>query len=450
MSNILSDWSRHSERLFLAFSPGIMYVVSGVGYLKGAGMSVEQKNLLDAISSKAEQVFELQSALTAFRAMGPDNGGDGEQAKADYLEKWLRTHGIQNIEHVDAPDSRVSSGRRPNIIVRIPGRSSRMLWILGHMDVVPAGEDSLWQSDPWTVIRDAADPDLIRGRGVEDNQQAIVSACILAAALKEKNITPDLGLGLIFVSDEETSNTYGILHLLKEKPNLVSADDLIMVPDSGSEDASFIEIAEKGVMWLRVTIQGRQCHASLPDNGNNALIAAAAMILEVPQLEAAFDARDPLFSPDRSTFVPTRHEANVPNVNTIPGREVFYIDCRVLPCYSLDSVLMAFRSKASELAKCFGVSIDVEAVKMESAARSTPEDSEVVVRLKKAVKDVLGVDCRCGGVGGSTVAVTFREKGLSAAVWAHIFENCHSPNEAARLSFAVGDAQVYAAMLFND
>ena len=68
----------------------------------------------------------------------------------------------------------------------------------------------------------------------------------------------------------------------------------------------------------------------------------------------------------------------------------------------------------------------------------------------QAVKEVLGVECWCGGVGGSTVAVSFRELGIPAAVWAHIFENCHTPNEAARLSFAVGDAQVYASMLFND
>ena len=74
----------------------------------------------------------------------------------------------------------------------------------------------------------------------------------------------------------------------------------------------------------------------------------------------------------------------------------------------------------------------------------------MVVALRKAVKEVLGVECWCGGVGGSTVAVSFRERGIPAAVWAHIFENCHTPNEAARLSFAVGDAQVYASMLFND
>ncbi len=414
-------------------------------------MSSEQKNkILDALSGSAGRVLELQSSMTALRGLGPDNGGDGEQKKADYLEAWLRGFGIDDIEHADAPDARVPSGRRPNLIVRIPGRTERMLWILGHMDVVPAGEESLWHTDPWSVTRDATDEDIIYGRGVEDNQQAIVCGCLLAAALKEQGIVPDIGLGLIFVSDEETGNACGIQHLLREKPDFVSPGDLVVVPDSGSPDGRFIEIAEKGILWLRVDIEGCQCHASRPDDGRNALTAAAAMILGASEVEKRFSARNALFSPDRSTFTPTRHEANVPNVNTIPGKEVFYIDCRVLPCYTLDEVLEAFRALGRDVAERYGVSVRVEKHMEEPAAAPTAEDSAVVTSLKKAVGEVLGEECRCGGIGGSTVAVNFRERGIPAVVWALIFENCHSPNEAARLSFAVKEAQVFASMLFTD
>ena len=317
------------------------------------------------------------------------------------------------------------------------------------MDVVPAGEESLWHTDPWVVTRDEKDPDLIVGRGVEDNQQAVVCGCLIAAALREKNIVPDLGLGLIFVSDEETGNAYGIQHLLREKPDFISEGDLVMVPDSGSPDGCFIEIAEKGILWLRVSIEGRQCHASRPDDGNNALTAAAAMIMGAAEVEKRFSARDALFSPDRSTFTPTRHEANVPNVNTVPGKEAFYIDCRVLPCYSLDEVLAAFRALGAEIAESRNVRVEVEPYMQEPAAAPTPEDSPVVCSLKRAVKEVLGVDCRCGGIGGSTVAVNFRERGIPAVVWSLIFENCHSPNEAARISFALKEAQVFASMLFE-
>ena len=52
---------------------------------------------------------------------------------------------------------------------------------------------------------------------------------------------------------------------------------------------------------------------------------------------------DPLFQPPCCTFVPTRHEENVPNINSLPGKDVFYIDCRILPGISHDDVLASAR-----------------------------------------------------------------------------------------------------------
>ena len=75
--------------------------------------------------------------------------------------------------------------------------------------------------------------------------ELLLGGCLLAAALKEQGIVPDIGLGLIFVSDEETGNACGIQHLLREKPDFVSPGDLVVVPDSGSPDGRFIEIAEQ-------------------------------------------------------------------------------------------------------------------------------------------------------------------------------------------------------------
>ena len=155
--------------------------------------------------------------MTELPALGPENGGTGEMPKALYLEGLLRELGVTDILRIDAPDPRVPDGVRPNVVARIPGASPRRLWILGHMDVVPPGELSYWKTDPWKVV---VDGDKIRGRGVEDNQQAIVCGLLIAQELKAQGITPDLSLGLIFVSDEETSSRYGIHYILKTHADL--------------------------------------------------------------------------------------------------------------------------------------------------------------------------------------------------------------------------------------
>ena len=101
-----------------------------------------------------------------------------------------------------------------------------------------------------------------------------------------------------------------------------------MVPDSGNPEGSLIEIAEKSILWLGFKTTGKQCHGSKPQLGINAFSAASYLVTKLTKLHKIFDAVDPLFDPPVSTFEPTKKEANVGNINTIPGEDVFYMDCR--------------------------------------------------------------------------------------------------------------------------
>ncbi len=405
-----------------------------------------KKNCLQHIAAMRERAITLQCDLTAFRAMGPENGGDGESRKAAYLEERLRACGITDILHVDSPDIRVSSGLRPNIISRVRGKSPRTLWVFGHMDVVPAGDASLWNGDPWTV---RVDGDKLIGRGVEDNQQAIVSALLTAEALHATQTVPDITLGMVFMADEECGNAHGLAHVLRTRPDCFGADDLYLVPDSGSPDGSRIEVAEKGVLWFRFSVLGAQTHASTPHKGNNACVAGAALTLELARLVEEFPATNALFSPACSTFTPTRREANVPNVNTVPGTDVQYLDCRLLPELTLDTVRAAVRRRCDAVEARYRVTVRDDVTHWLPPTPPTPVESPVVQRLAQAVRDIYHVEPRPVGIGGSTVACLLRERGLPAAVWARILHNCHEPDETALISSAIGDAQVFVSMLFD-
>ncbi|MBR4179105.1 MAG: M20 family metallo-hydrolase, partial [Treponema sp.] len=67
-------------------------------------------------------IVALQTLLTSIPAIAPEGGGDGESKKCDALEAWLKDNGFENIERFEAPDSRVSSGVRPSLVVTIPGQ----------------------------------------------------------------------------------------------------------------------------------------------------------------------------------------------------------------------------------------------------------------------------------------------------------------------------------------
>jgi len=398
--------------------------------------------LLDRVESLRDSMVEALIGIASIEAIGPENGGEGELEKAKYIEGLLRDMGIPEVERFDSRDDRVPSGIRPNLIAKIPGRDDRTLWIVSHMDVVPPGDLSQWDTDPFKpVVRDGK----VYGRGTEDDGQGIVSSLFAAKAILDEGIEPNLSLGLAIVSDEETGNRYGIEHLISQ--GLFAEDDLVVVPDAGNPEGTMIEVAEKGILWLRVAVKGRQTHASTPHRGLNAHRIGMELALQLDRaLHAVFGEFDPIFDPPSSTFEPTKREPNVENVNTIPGRDVFYFDCRVLPRYDLNEVIRVARDVAKAFESAYGARIDVEPVAKMDAAPPTDPNSEVVRRLREAIRLARGVEARPMGIGGGTCAAAFRAAGLQAAVWMTTDETAHQPNEYCRIDNLVGDAKVFAIL----
>ena len=394
-----------------------------------------------------DEIISLQKDLTSRVALGPVNAGTGEHEKAEYLKGKLRELNPDHLEEVKAPDGRAEKGYRPNVLARWEGeKGAPTVWVLSHTDIVPPGDLALWEGNPYEV---RVEGDKLIGRGVEDNQHGIVSSFLAVKAVLETGGRPRRSMALALVADEETGSEYGLDYVLKNYPHFFKAEDLIIVPDGGNEDGTMIEVAEKSMLWMKFTILGKQCHASTPEKGKNSLYAAARLIVELAALKKQFGAKDDLFKPPVSTFEPTKMEANVPNVNTIPGRDVFHVDCRILPNYKVEEVLAFAGVLAKSVAAELDVSIEVEPVYRQDAAAPTPGDAPVVEALKKAVRKVKGLEAKPMGIGGGTVAAFFRKAGLPAAVWASESDTPHQPDEYCLISNIMADAKVFAAIFLD-
>jgi len=406
------------------------------------------QRLKDKIEAYRREMVEFQKAITAIPALSPTSGGEGEWDKAMYIKNYLQEQGFSQIEQIDAPDPKAKNGKRPNLIVRIPGKSSdRTIWIMAHIDVVPTGDMKLWETNPWEAVEKDGK---LYGRGTEDNQQSLTSAVFTARAFIELGIQPAYDLALLLVADEETGSEFGLTYILKHHPDLFKKEDIILVPDAGEPDGSMIEVAEKGIVWFRFITKGKQCHASLPDHGINAFRAASHLVVRLNRLHEIFNARDEVFAPPISTFEPTKKEANVPNVNTIPGEDIFYMDCRLLPQYSVDQLFKEVRKICDEVEKEFNVKIDFGTTQREDAAPATPVEAPVVKKLQDAIRAVYKVEAKPMGIGGGTVAAIFRRAGLPAAVWSTIDDTCHQPNEYCVIDNMVNDAKVFAYLCLQD
>ena len=408
----------------------------------------------EKIFSEAEKLqnvmVETLTRLCKIPAISPHNGGTGEDKKIHELEKIINELNLLNensslrIEYVD--DEKSPTKTRPSLFLEYKGKKSQRLCILTHIDVVPEGDISLWSLNPFNPeVRGSR----LYGRGVSDNGTCLVSSLFALKALLNAGVEPEYSILLAFVADEEMGSHYGLENLIER--NIFMADDLVIVPDSGNDAGDFIEIAEKADWKLSFTVTGKQVHAALPHKGLNACRVANMLAYEVDEaLHEEFTETNELFDPPFSTFEPTRRYANVPNINTVPGRERFDFDCRVLPEVSLDKAFDVVNKICKDVEKRTGAKIDLEVSRADAAPVTTP-DNEITKLLVKSIKEVLNIEPKMGGIGGGTFAAFFRRKNIPAVVWSQECEGvAHQPDEFTEIKYLVNNAKVFALMMSGD
>lgn len=404
-------------------------------------------NSTSRIDDYSSEIIEMQERLTAAQAVGPLNGGKGEYEKAEYIKKMLHLLNPDELKEINVPDPSVPNGYRPNIVALFNGEYKKRLWIISHLDVVPAGDLTLWNSDPFQVeLKEGK----LYGRGVEDNQQSLVASYMALKALREEELSPKLSIGLLMVSDEETGSEKGLKFIVDNHRNLFNRNDLFLIPDGGNNDGTMIEIAEKSILWLKFRVVGKQGHASRPNDAVNSFRASSHLVITLDNLYQRYKIHNSLFSPQISTFEPTKKEGNVSNINTIPGEDTFYLDCRILPEIKVDDVIASSKKLAEMIETQFNVQIEISQIQRGDAASPTSPDAPIVKCLQKSIKTVTNREANPMGIGGSTVALFLRKVGFPVAVWSTTDGTAHQSNEYCILTNLISDAKVFVNMISHD
>ncbi|NJE05638.1 M20 family metallo-hydrolase [Thermococcus sp. M36] len=419
-------------------------------------MSETLERVSQEIENLRNDMVETLVELIKIPAISPNYGYEGEYDKAQKLLEIIKDWPFDKVEVYNAPDERAKNGVRPNILAYYygeKGEESERLWILTHIDVVPPGDLSRWTvTEPFKpLVKDGK----VYGRGSEDNGQSLVASLYAVRAMMNLGIRPKRTVILAFVSDEETGSKYGIEWLMKEHPELFRDNDLVLVPDGGNEEGTFIEVAEKSILWMKVKIHGRQVHASMPDKGLNAHRVALDFAYHLDKLlHEKYSKKDELFDPPESTFEPTMVHGPADSPNIAPGEHEVVFDCRILPRYSIDDILADAERLAEEVKEKYRKEFDgkvlpeieIEVLQRLDAPEPTDPNSEIVKLLQEALRRLRGKEAKVGGIGGGTFAAYFRKLGIPAVVWATLDETAHQPNEYAWIKNLVEDAKVMATL----
>lgn len=232
---------------------------------------------IDFTSVEAEAVSICQDLIRIPSINYGDGKGD-ERAVADYVVASLAEVGISSEIFESAPN-------RCNVIASISGREPERpgLVLHGHLDVVPANAQD-WQVDPFSGdIRDGA----IWGRGAVDMKN--VDAMILAIVRnwKRTGYQPPRNILLAFFADEEAGSNFGSRYMTREHPEVfdgyseaISEVGGFSVTLSNGKRLYFIEAAQKGIHWMKLTANGRAGHGSMVNN-DNAITALSTAVAKV-------------------------------------------------------------------------------------------------------------------------------------------------------------------------
>jgi acetylornithine deacetylase/succinyl-diaminopimelate desuccinylase-like protein len=353
------------------------------------------------MSDLKSESTEVLSALIRHNTVNPPGN---ERAAIQYLDDYLSAAGF-------ATEQLALVAERPNLVATLDsGQPGPVLVLLSHVDTVLAHAEE-WEHDPWSG--DVDSDGFLWGRGALDMKSQTAAEVVAGADLAREGWRPAKGaLKVVVVSDEETGGEVGARWLTEEHPDKVRCDFLLNegagAPfEAGGQRRYGVCCGEKGIFRFLLTARGHAGHASLPRNGENALLklapvltrlaaaqpsytlteppreliaaltgmpadavdaaAVATFVALLGQVDPALPALvEPIFG---VTLAPTMIHAS-DKINVIPSKATLKVDCRVPPGLGADTALTALHEVLGETAELVEIEFSEQVYGYASPVRS--------------------------------------------------------------------------------
>jgi acetylornithine deacetylase/succinyl-diaminopimelate desuccinylase-like protein len=358
-------------------------------------------SFLSPLCAKASQPLTPAELLQRMIPIDTTNPPGNETKLAEWIQAYLARFGIASEVLESAPG-------RGNLIARLKGSGEKEpILLLGHLDVVPA-DPAEWATDPFQpAIADG----YLYGRGAMDMKGMV--AMEVAAFVRLKSLESELrgDVILALVADEESGGKFGAQWLVENHWDKVQAAFVLNEGSIGlmREEIRLypIQVAEKGLAWMKLSASGTSGHGAMPIRENAVLILMNGLerlsrtrqpILKTPivdeflkRLAARFsfprsfllrhffswpirrsvdrffagkiEKEKTLNAMVRNTVTPTVLSAGN-KTNVIPARAEAQIDARILPGETPEG----FRQKVEAI-------VDDPRIKVELITQSLPTES---------------------------------------------------------------------------
>ncbi len=310
-----------------------------------------------------------------------------------------------------------------NLIARLPGQGEETILLSCHMDTVGSDTGII------PVIRDGViyseGPTILGG----DDKSGVAIILEALTLLAEHPDWPHPPLEIVITVSEELG-LWGARQL--DAGRLQAAWGVVL--DAGGPIGTLVYSAPSQNR-IEATVHGKKAHAgSEPENGVNAIVAAAAAIAAMP-LGRIDD--------ETTANIGVIHGGEATNI--VPDRVTLYGEARSRDTTRLaaqtEAMVSALQSAASER----GATISVEVIPLYHTYRLTPDQRPYAAAVRAIER--LGLVVRPRMAGGGTDGNIYTNAGIPCVVLSTGMAQVHTPDEHIAIQDMVDAARVLMALL---
>lgn len=276
---------------------------------------------------------------------------------------------------------------RSSLVARFPGRdNSRTIALIGQMDTHGLASTEKWDFPPY---RATFKNGFVYGRGTSNMKGGVASIILALKSLFDANKPLPVNVLLCLTADGELNGT-GAASMV-DGGFLSEATELIFVQPTDGK----IAIAQKGALWVRISVRGRTCHTCFPEKGVDALENLISLFGMIKEKVLNNPSPHPFLGLPLCTM--TEMKGGSPGPNFVSNMAEATLDMRLLPYQDNREIIRELRTFGEKLSVRqpglhFGIKILVD-----RPASAMPEDAPLVRGLQKRLGD-LGMDTDLTGM----------------------------------------------------
>ena len=298
--------------------------------------------------------------------------------------------------------------------------------------VITAHLDTIRPTWVWSGRAEVGDG-VVRGLGAVDDKGGVAAALLALELVAQAGVrVEDSGVAVAFTVDEEVNGTGSLAVAESLRPPFV-----IALEGTGLAPG----IAEAGVVAASADVWGRSVHGSSPEFGDNAIVKAARLILDLEQ--ADFTKVDhPLTG---ATLPCIEQISGGSELFVVPERASLRFDIRVAPGISAEEVA----GEVQRICAQHDAAVTFEEV---VSAFETPEESTLVGALRASTRRVLGAARPAVGMRAWTDAHNFVAEGSEAVVFGpgKLIGSAHQPDEHVEVDEVAAAAQILSDLIVRE